>query len=92
LLKEEDNTADLFMQWIYHGLRWPLSCLSNDRFIQLARLYAFADKLRVVKLMNDVIWELFSLRSKENFPPFSVIDFAYIHIPEHTRFRELMVA
>jgi hypothetical protein len=92
LLEEEDDTIDLFVQWIYHGLRWPLSCLSNVRFMQLARLYAFADRQRIVKLMNDVMWELFSLRSKENFPPFSVIDFTYIHIPEHTRFRELMVA
>lgn len=25
-------------------------------------------------------------------PPFSVIDFAHNHVPEHTRFRELMVA
>jgi hypothetical protein len=38
------------------------------------------------------VWELFSLCSEENFPPFLVIDFAYNHIPEHTRFRELMVA
>lgn len=92
LLEEEDANVDLFVQWIYYGLRWPLSCLSNARFMQLARLYAFADRLRIVRLMNDVVWELFKLRSEEQFPPFSVIDFTYNHIPEHTRFRELMVA
>jgi hypothetical protein len=59
--------------------------------MRLVKLYAFADRVHVVRLMNDVVWELFSLRSKENFPPFPVIDFAYNDIPEHTRFRELMV-
>jgi hypothetical protein len=38
--------------------------------MQLAKLYAFADRVGVVRLMNDVVWELFSLPSKENFPPF----------------------
>lgn len=92
LVEEDADTVDLFVHWIYYGLHWPLSCFSDDRFMQLARLYAFADRLGIVRLMNHVVWELFDSRSKENFPPFSVIDFVYDHIPEHTRFRELMVA
>jgi hypothetical protein len=70
LPEEEADTVELFVHWIYHGLRWPLSCLTSDRFVQLAKLYAFADRVGVVRLMNDVVWELFSLPSKENFPPF----------------------
>ena len=92
-LPEEDaNDINLFVLWIYYGLRWPLSCLSNDRFMQLAHIYAFADRVGIVRLMNDVVWELFSLRSQDNFPPFSVVDYAYKYIPDHTRFQELMVA
>jgi len=44
--------------------------------MQLAKLYAFADRVRVVRLMKEVVWELFSLRCKENFRPFPVIDVA----------------
>ena len=59
-LPEEDvETVDLIVHWIYYRLRWPLSCLSNDRFMQLAHLYAFADRLRLVGLMDDVVLELF---------------------------------
>ena len=54
--------------------------------MQLARLYSFADRLDIPRLMNDVVWELFDLRSKDNFPPFSVVTFAYTHIPDHTHF------
>jgi hypothetical protein len=26
LLEEDADTVDLFVHWIYYGLRWPLSC------------------------------------------------------------------
>jgi hypothetical protein len=32
-VEEDADTVDLFVYWIYYGLRWPLSCFSNDRFM-----------------------------------------------------------
>jgi hypothetical protein len=65
-LPEEDaDTVGPFVQWVYHRQRWPLSCFCDDRSMQLACLCSFADRLDIPRLMNNVVWELFNLRSQE---------------------------
>lgn len=50
-LPEEDaDTVEPFVQRMHHGLRWSLSCLSSDRFMQPKTLYRFADRVEFTRV------------------------------------------
>lgn len=83
---------DCFIQWLYYGPEQIFSSLSSDDcFMRLAQLQLFSDTFTVRSLHNDIIWELFHLRSKKDIPPMSVIDFAFSNLANFSTFRALLV-
>jgi hypothetical protein len=91
LLPEDDaDTVNRFVQWIYFK-SYGLSKDHDELFMQLARLYLFANKVLAYPLKNDVIRALFYLQPQGVNPPMPVIAFAFDHMPEHSPFRKLLV-
>jgi hypothetical protein len=91
LLPEDDaDTVNRFVQWIYFK-SYGLSKDHDELFMQLARLYLFANKVLAYLLKNDIIRTLLYLQPQGVTPPMPVIAFAFDHMPEHSPFRRLLV-
>lgn len=91
LLPEDDaDTVHRFVQWIYFK-SYGLPKDHAEQFMQLARLYVFANKVLACLLKNDIIRALFHLQSRDAIPQMPVIAFAFEHMPEHSPFRKLLV-
>ncbi|KIW22067.1 uncharacterized protein PV07_12530 [Cladophialophora immunda] len=89
----EDDPATVlcFVQWVYYK-SYNLPDSGDERFILLAKLYIFADKVLSDPLKNDVIRMLFYLRSQGVDPPqLPVVRFAFDNMPPHFPFRKLLV-
>lgn len=93
LIEDADAVVfDYFVQWLYYGPERTLSSLkSDDCFMRLARLQLFAETFSVPALRNDIVWELFHLRSKNEIPPMSVVEYAFLHLADSSFFRTLLV-
>jgi hypothetical protein len=91
LLPEDDaDTVDRFAQWVYFK-SYGLSKDHGEQFMQLARLYVFANKVLAYLLEDDIIRALFYLQTQGVTPQMSVIAFAFEHMPEDSPFRKLLV-
>lgn len=93
LIQDADAVVfDYFVRWLYHGPERTLSSLEpDDRFMRLAQLQLFTDTFGIPSLGNDIIWELFHLRSKDEIPPMSVVEYAFLHLAGLSIFRFLLV-
>jgi hypothetical protein len=91
LPEDDPSIVHLFVQWLY--IPDPtFSAHLDERFMQLARLFEFAQRLFIRQLKNHVIWQLFNLRSKNHIPPIPVAEFVFENLPDDSPFRELLVA
>jgi len=72
LPEDEPETVQSFVQWLYYQ-SYTLAEDSTQRFLQLAKLYIFADKILLSRLKDDVITVLFHLRAKVVITPPSVV-------------------
>jgi hypothetical protein len=61
-LGTDASIVHLFVQWLYDP-NPAFSVFLDEYFIQLARLFEFAQRLLIRQLKNYVIWQLFNLRS-----------------------------
>lgn len=65
---------------------------NDERILQLARLYIFADKFLAQGLKEDIIRTLFYLRSQNApAPQPPVVVFIFGHMPQHSPSRKLLV-
>ena len=62
------------------------------QFIQLAKLFEFAQRLFIRQLKNYVIWQLFNLRRKNYILPIPVVKFVFENLPDDSVFRDLLIA
>src|SRR5437016_3447586 len=63
---DDPSIVHLFVQWLYD--RDPtFSVHLDERFMQLARLFEFAQRLYIRQLKNYVNWQLFNLRSQKPY-------------------------
>jgi hypothetical protein len=91
LPEDDPDIVHLFVQWLYDPDP-ALSPFLNEHFMQLARLFEFAQRLFIRQLKNYVIWRLFILRSKNYIPPFPVVEFVIKNLPDNSPFWMLLVA
>jgi hypothetical protein len=92
-LRDADAVVfDYFVQWLYYGPERTLSSLEpDDCFMRLALLQLFTNTFDIPSLRNDIIWELFHLRSKKDIPPMSVVEYAFLHLADSSTFRSHLV-
>jgi hypothetical protein len=91
LPEDDPSIVHLFVQWLYDPDP-TFSVHLDERFMQLARLFEFAQRLFIRQLKNYVIWQLFNLRSKNHIPPIPVVKFVFENLPDDSPFREVLVA
>ena len=91
LPEDDPNIVHLFVQWLYDPDP-AFSVLLDEKFMQLARLFEFAERLFIFKLKNYVIWQLFNLQSKHHVPPLAVVEFVFENLPDDSPLRKLLVA
>jgi hypothetical protein len=90
LPEDDPNIVHLFVQWLYDPDP-TFSVLLDEKFMQLARLFEFADRLFIFQLKNYVIWQFFNLRSKNHVPPIPVVEFVFENLPDDSPLRKLIV-
>jgi hypothetical protein len=91
LPEDDPSIVHLFVQWLYDPDS-TFSAYLDEQFIQLARLFEFAQRLFIRQLKNYVIWQLFNLRFKNYIPPIPVVKFVFENLPDDSTFRDLLVA
>jgi hypothetical protein len=88
---DDPSIVHLFVQWLYDPDP-TFSVHLDEHFMQLARLFEFAQRLFIRQLKNYIIWQLFNLRSKNHIPPVSVVEFVFENLPDDSPFRKLLIA
>lgn len=88
LPKDDPEVVEIFLQWLYGGS----SALCEKTFMQLARLYEFANRLFISELKNSIIRTLYKLRKQDQILPTALIEYVYEHVPEKSPFRKLLIA
>jgi hypothetical protein len=91
LPEDDPSIVHLFVQWLYDPDP-TFSVYLDEYFMQLARLFEFAQRLFIRQLKNYVIWQLYNLRSKNHIPPIPVVKFIFENLPDDSPFREVLVA
>jgi hypothetical protein len=91
LPEDDPSIVHLFVQWLYDPDP-TFSVDLDEHFMQLARLFEFAQRLFIRQLKNYIIWQLFNLRSKDHIPPIPVVKFVFENLPDDSPFREVLVA
>ena len=107
-IPEDDfETVTRFAQWLYRGefelepiapaqiivTPQPADCpMTEKRYMQLAKLYVFADKYDVIQLHNNIIDKLFEMRKKQSKPPqMAIAAYIYNNTNAGSPFRKLLV-
>ena len=90
------DAVNLFVEWLYthcYALSSTDTSDENDKeYMELARLFVFAEKYVVVDLKNDIIDKLFQLHVKDANPPqMPVVQYVYENTPMSSPFRQLLV-
>lgn len=89
------DAVNRFVEWLYTHC-YALSSTSNEtqeRYMELARLFVFAEKYVVVDLKNDIIDKLFDIKAKcVNPPQMPLVRYVYENTPMGAPFRQLLVA
>ena len=91
------DAVNRFVEWLYthcYGLSSTGTADKvHERYMELARLFVFAEKYDVVDLKNDIIDKLFESRAKTAVPPqLPLIRYIYENTPMGSPFRRLLVA
>ena len=93
LPEEEEQTFDLFVQWLYRQ-SYEISPQQHNHngqvFMEPVKLYVLADKYDVTDLKSHVITKLFALRNEKWVPGLATMAYAYEHTPQHSRLRKLL--
>ena len=105
--EDELETVTRFAQWLYRGdfkleqiapaesVRAPKPAnypTTEKRYMQLAKLYVFADKYDVVQLQNLIIDKLFEMKLKQlKSPQMGLAAFIYNNTNAGSSFRKLVV-
>lgn len=96
-LPEDDvETVARFVKWLY-GQDYELAPNTDAPntakcYMQLAKLYVFADKYNVNRLHNQIIDKLFEMKAKDGSPPqLPLVMFVYQNTTEGASFRKLIV-
>ena len=97
LTDEDVGTVARFSQWLYTG-DYDLVGYDNfrdtqARYMQLAKLYVFADKYDVINLQNNITGKLFRFQKKRSEgAKLDVVNYVYEHTAANCAFRQLLVA
>ena len=98
LLNESEETISKFMQWLYHGSSSLTSYINSDitskHYMQLAQLYVFAEKWRVLPHLHNLIIDcLFTMRAKQNKDTITMhlVEYIYQNTKRGSSFRTVLV-
>ena len=97
LPEEDPATFERLLSWLYRGQYGLADCEhpkdTQERYLQLAKLYVLTDKYNVPKLKRGVVDQFFDLRSTaRNLPPMSdVILYTYATTMKGSALRRLLV-
>lgn len=91
LPQDDPETVELFVQWLY-GTNPSLSDFTDRTFMQLGRLYEFANRLFIRELKNYIIWKLFELYRQRHVPPMELVQYAFEDLPDDASLRKVLVA
>ena len=93
------ESVERMIQWFYSKqyelAKWSsenVGITANTRYWQLAKLNTLADKYNVIGLSNNIIDQLYILRSKSCSPHLNVASYVYDNTAENSSFRKLLVA
>lgn len=97
-LPEDDlDTFKRFLSWLYTKKYALSACgasvLTEERYLQLAKLHVLADKLGVSTLKNGIIDRLFEMKKlpSTRSPQQSTITYVYANSARGSAFRKLLV-
>ncbi|KAG7005970.1 hypothetical protein G7Y79_00017g043520 [Physcia stellaris] len=91
------DAVNRFVEWLYTRC-YALSSTSTpqetqERYMELARLFIFAEEYIVVDLKNDIVDKLFDIKAKCVDPPrLPLVRYVYENTPMGSPFRQLLVA
>lgn len=88
---DDPEVIEIFVQWLYKA-NPSFSIFTDETFMQLAKLYEFANRLFIRELKNYIVWKLFELRKQNSIPPMSSVHYAFEHLPDNATFRKILVA
>jgi hypothetical protein len=88
-----EDTANLFVLWLYSGRHRSFGCIEpSDRFSALAKLYVLAHQRQITALCNDVVAELFDMQKEGHFPPWDVVQYTFVNASPDSSLAKLLVA
>lgn len=93
------ESVERMIQWLYSKqyelAKWScedVKTTAKMRYWQLAKLNTLADKFNIIGLSNNIIDQLYILRSKNYTPSLEVAAYVYDNTTENSSFRKLLVA
>lgn len=96
---DEIESIGRMIQWLYSKqyelAKWSFGdkkITANTRFWQLAKLNTLADKYNIIGLTNDIVDQLYIMRSKGVPPQLPVAAYIYGNTTENSSFRKLLIA
>lgn len=93
------ESVERMIQWLYNKqyelVKWSSEngrITATTRYWQLAKLNTLADKYNIIGLSNNIIDQLYILRSKRCSPRLDVAGYVYDNTTESSSFRKLLIA
>ena len=87
------DTLELFVQWLWNPARMRFATNPDDHCMQLARLYAFGDRIAAPALQYEIVSRFYEIVNAGGTPDLRVVSFVFNneHIPSGSPLRKFMI-
>jgi hypothetical protein len=88
---DDVETVERYVQWLYSSATPRFSNDPEERYLELAQLYVFADKTQTKSLKLLLMGSLFALHAAGVLPSQDVINFSFQNLPDYSALRHVLV-